>query len=445
MVGSAPDQVRSDIVSVAELAANYQVAFGETTQFREALQNMGAQVGAQYDLVVAAMWALENVRRSGQSFNEILAESTVRTSISTQLRIGRDAAAQLAAAGEQSLIEASKNALNDARMALQSMEPDTGGATPEPWMLEMSAHIQDGVQAIDQLDKTVDAVQATWDRMRDVNQNTLDVIGPAMRQQLVHAVDVIAANQEQLGIAGQRNVDMVLRLTQTVGVIAFLLAVSIAFVIGCWVSIPLVGLSKTTQDLANGNIATEIKGAEHGHELGQMARSLEIFRETMHRDQATAERSAKESAEQKLVVSTLSDGLKALANGQLNQRLERKFQDIYEPLRLNFNATLDRLEKTLGQVISASRNVENQDLSERTANQAATLEQSAAALDELTINIKSSAEQTQEVGKTVQAARRDAQNSEDVVNHAGQAMDRIEGSSQKISKIFVSKPIEYQK
>ncbi len=222
MVGSAPDQVRSDIVSVAELAANYQVAFGETTQFREALQNMVAQVGTQYDLVVAAMWALENVTRPGQSFNEILAESTVRTSISTQLRIGRDAAAQLAATGEQSLVEASKNALNDARTALQSMEPDTAGATPEPWMLEMSAHIQDGHQDIDKLYKTVYSVQATWDRMHDVNQNTLDVIGPAMRQQLVHAVDVIVANQEQLGTAGQRNVDMVLRLTQTVGVIAFL-------------------------------------------------------------------------------------------------------------------------------------------------------------------------------------------------------------------------------
>lgn len=443
LVDEAPARVQSEIENVSELAAAYQAAFNDAVGLRRQIAEQGTQVTLQYDAVIAALWALENVNRPGRSFNEILAESTVRTTIMTQLNQANDAATQFVNSGDGSQFDASLVALANAKTGLQEMN-ETDGSTEEPWMVEVTTHTQSGLAAMQQIEQVLVAVQLNWSKVRDINLGTLDVVGPAMKSSLQNAVDAVVETQENLGAAGQRVVDLVLRLTPMVGAFAFSLAVAIAYVIGRWVTLPLGRLARTTQMLADGDTAIEIEGAEHAHELGQMARALGVFRDTIERDHATAERIARENTEQQQVVAMLSDGLKSLADGVLNQRLTQKFKDSYEPLRLNFNATLDRLEETLGQVVITARNVEtgvgsinnaSQDLSERTANQAATLEQSAAALDQLTVSIKSSAEQNKEVNKTVQNARQEAKDSEDVVGNAVRAMGRIEDSSDQISKI----------
>lgn len=434
----------SQIRTVVDQASTYQQSFAETVQIRTQIERRGQELEAQHAAIVLSVTALGNMNRPGQSFSDILAESTVRTALFTNLRLGTEAAARFVANGDVTQAEASQTAFDDARLGLLELGPSEGSAPEDPLVVEITEHLEDGLGAIDTMEQTIADVQRDWFAVNQIDQGTLDVVGPAMMENLEAAVSAIVASQETLGMAGQGVVDTTLRMTPVVGIFAFVLAVSIAFLIGRWITVPVAQLARTTQDLAGGNTAVNIVGREHNHELGQMAQSLEVFREAIKKDQAAAERSAQESAEQQLVVSRLSDGLRALADGQLDQRLNEAFQDAYEPLRHDFNFTLDRLEQTLRQVVVASQHVENgvgningasQDLSERTANQAATLEQSAAALDELTISIKSSATQTQEVDKTVQEARRDAQNSEDVVNHAVQAMGRIEHSSQQISKI----------
>jgi methyl-accepting chemotaxis protein len=76
------------------------------------------------------------------------------------------------------------------------------------------------------------------------------------------------------------------------------------------------------------------------------------------------------------------------------------------------------------------------DLSRRTEQQAASLEETAAALDEITATVKKSAEGATHAHQVVAAADEDAKKSAVVVREAVQAMDAIAKSSQQISQII---------
>jgi methyl-accepting chemotaxis protein len=80
--------------------------------------------------------------------------------------------------------------------------------------------------------------------------------------------------------------------------------------------------------------------------------------------------------------------------------------------------------------------VSSDDLSRRTENQAATLEETAAAMDELTASVRSAANGAREVEGVVGNARKDAEESEPVVKNAVAAMTEIESSSEEISQII---------
>ncbi len=150
-------------------------------------------------------------------------------------------------------------------------------------------------------------------------------------------------------------------------------------------------------------------------------------------------------AEQEAVVAALSVGLGNLSAGNLSQNIHEPFPAEYETLRNNYNISVERLNRTITQVVHASRSIRGQsdeisraseDLARRTENQAATLEETAAALDELTASVKSAANSAREVETIVQAARREAEDSGKVVLGAVDAMNGIEKSSDQISQII---------
>ena len=76
------------------------------------------------------------------------------------------------------------------------------------------------------------------------------------------------------------------------------------------------------------------------------------------------------------------------------------------------------------------------ELSQRTETQAATLEETAAALDELTGNVKTAADGATEDEGIVQKTRAEADSSGEIVKQTVTAMSEIESSSRQISTII---------
>ncbi|MBB3396010.1 methyl-accepting chemotaxis protein [Rhizobium sp. BK060] len=227
-----------------------------------------------------------------------------------------------------------------------------------------------------------------------------------------------------------------------------------------WLAQPIQRLALDMEMLANGNFDLEISGTDRRDEVGGMAKAVRVFRDNglrtaeLERDAAQARRSADEKESFQAAIEkrramdmveatdTLAAALKRLSVGDLSRSLEDRLADDFEPLRQDFNETTERLNSAFGDVASAAISIDTRarevsrsanDLSRRTETQAVSLEESAAALDEITKNLFDSAKRVDEVRLTASDANKRAQKSSVVVGEAIKAMSQIEESSNLIS------------
>ncbi|MDR7030935.1 methyl-accepting chemotaxis protein [Rhizobium rosettiformans] len=144
-------------------------------------------------------------------------------------------------------------------------------------------------------------------------------------------------------------------------------------------------------------------------------------------------------------VTQIADALQKLASGDLDCKIASTFSGTFEPMRSNFNETVDQLSSALGAVSRSASVIEmgakeiaqaSNDLSRRTEQQAAALEETAAALDEITVNVANASKRADEARSATEEASRSARHSAQVVTQAIGAMDKIEQSSKEISNII---------
>lgn len=251
------------------------------------------------------------------------------------------------------------------------------------------------------------------------------------------------------------------------------ISLAIALAVGAGVALfgnahlarPLVRMTDVMRKLSNGETDITVPARDRKDEVGDMARSVEVFRQAAienkrleaqaatSRQQAELERietqrKAEADAQERLRIATsgLADGLRRLAAGDLAFQLNEAFAPDFEALRHDFNRSLKQLGGTMTE-ISHSIEVMNNgtreiaegsvELSKRTEHQAATLEETAAALDEITVNVANSTKRVQDARGAASEANRAAKLSGEVVATAVDAMHRIEQSSGQISNIIV--------
>ncbi len=227
---------------------------------------------------------------------------------------------------------------------------------------------------------------------------------------------------------------------------------------------PIGRLTLCMEMLAGGERAIEIPCIQRRDEIGEMARSVEVFREAANRN-AQLEHDAEENrriadeervayqqqveaeaeARLNLATSALASGLQRLATGDLRCEIEEQFAPQFEELRHDFNSSVEQLRgamQSVGAVVAevngGSRSIAgaSDDLSKRTESQATSLEQTAAALEEITANVRSTSVRSGEARDLVRAASRQASQSSVVVSDAVTAMQRIETASRQIGQII---------
>jgi methyl-accepting chemotaxis protein len=247
-------------------------------------------------------------------------------------------------------------------------------------------------------------------------------------------------------------------------VIAALAAAMLAFashVVINQVSKPLLRIADAMRKLAGGDNAIEIPGADRHDELGQMAGTVQVFKDNaIAKIKADAEAvEAKERAEQERraageaaiaheqasVVAVFGGAMEKLAAGDLTYRVNDDLAAAYEKLREDFNGSMAKLEKTMGVIVgnaggihagSQEISVASDDLSRRTEQQAASLEETAAALEQITATVRKTAEGAKETREVVVSAKGGAETGGQVVAQAMKAMSEIESSAQQISQII---------
>ncbi len=228
---------------------------------------------------------------------------------------------------------------------------------------------------------------------------------------------------------------------------------------------PLRELRAVMADLANGRLDTKVPALGRADEIGQMARAVQVFKDNavqtdaLAREQAASrERRAAENEQVRsaseqvatrraasLVVGSIGAGLERLAAGDLTYRLETALPEPYEKLRVDLNTTMAQLQTMMGGVVDCTGGIRTgsteiaraaDNLSQRTERQAASLEETAAAVDHITATVHRTAENAARARSVTTQTRADAERSSEVVQEAMAAMDGIQRSSREIGQII---------
>jgi len=170
----------------------------------------------------------------------------------------------------------------------------------------------------------------------------------------------------------------------------------------------------------------------------------DVTKAQLQMEEAEAIRHELEQAQSE-VVDALRIGMRQLSEGDLTAEITNHFNPDYEQLRTDFNEAVATLRKAMLRVIDNAESIRGEaadisnaadDLSRRTERQAATLEETAGALDQLTISVRSAAEGAGLANQVVIDAKANAEASGVVVQQAVDAMGEIQSSSGQISRII---------
>lgn len=145
------------------------------------------------------------------------------------------------------------------------------------------------------------------------------------------------------------------------------------------------------------------------------------------------------------VIDRIADGLKSLAKGRLDWNFTEFFPEDYKRIRMDFNQAIAELNAAMVEIRGASESVARSAdeiaggaaaLPERAEHQAAMLEETAAAHDQITATVNRTRELSRETASAVAKTRDNALASREVVNDTVLAIESIKTSSSSIAQII---------
>ncbi|WP_082537446.1 MULTISPECIES: methyl-accepting chemotaxis protein [unclassified Aureimonas] len=243
--------------------------------------------------------------------------------------------------------------------------------------------------------------------------------------------------------------------------LAILIAVAMGWLLSRSVARPVVAMTDAMSRLAAGDKSVVVPAAGQRDELGAMARAVETFKqaaiekerlEGLTAEERRAAEIARLAAERQTAeavraafIAAIRPSFERLSAGDLTARLDPAKNEGYVEVCDLFNHSVGQLETTIGSVVGAVATmrvglgeiaVAAGDLSQRTEQQAASLEETVAALAEVTRGVNGTAGEAKKAQSTASTALKNAEKGGTIVAEAVQAMSQIEQSSDKIGNII---------
>ncbi len=211
------------------------------------------------------------------------------------------------------------------------------------------------------------------------------------------------------------------------------------------ISQPMRRLAGSLSKLAQGDYDSDIAELHRRDEIGDFARHIADLQRRLTTARAEEQARDRDRETQVRVVAALRDGLNALAQRDLTTTIGTPFAEQYEPLRTDYNDTVAALGETLTAVSRSATQMRQgidemagsaDNLSHRTETQAATLEQTAAALQMINERVTETAANARKAEQIARGAQEQAQISEPIVREAISAMGLLQKRSSQIAQII---------
>jgi len=213
------------------------------------------------------------------------------------------------------LAEKTEDAAGKARQRIAVFRNDLSGSAAARGLQNLHGLAAD-------YEKGFDAQAVAVMGVRDLVDGTLRELGGKFDAVGEDLAEEVTQDLRQTEKANDKSNTTTLAMTLITTVAAFAVGLAFAWVIGRDISVPLVRITGAMQELAAGNLAVRIPGAGQKDEIGQMASSLDIFKENMiANERMRAEREEQKrraEAEQKSALRSLADRFQSQVGGVID-------------------------------------------------------------------------------------------------------------------------------
>lgn len=189
----------------------------------------------------------------------------------------------------------------------------------------------------------------------------------------------------------------------------------------------ITGINQTMQAIAEGEFACRLNLELKG--------DLEELKKHINLSLAQLEKGISETVE--VVV--------AQSKGDLSQRIKGQYAGKLQVMKDAVNTSMENMAHVVGELRVASVTVSNaaqqiaggsSDLSDRIQKQAATLQDTVSAMEEITGTVRSNAQSAHQAAELAESAKSQAQSGNEVMSRAQSAMSELATSSHKIADII---------
>lgn len=224
-----------------------------------------------------------------------------------------------------------------------------------------------------------------------------------------------------------------------VGAVALVAAVALGHFFREAVCGPYVATVVRMEGLAAGDLDSPILYTDYTECVGRLTKAMFTFR-----DAAVAQRKAAES-DSAFIVKELGEKLRLLTDGDLTAEISRDVPPAFAQLKADFNAAARSMREVIGAVMETTAVIRTgsgeiaqaaEDLARRTEGNAASIEQTSAAISQMDERLKATAgAATQTVARADQTVGT-ITGGRTVADEAVQAMERVSDSAKGIDSVI---------
>lgn len=220
------------------------------------------------------------------------------------------------------------------------------------------------LEVIGQISAYIDAAEENRDviiKRNQVRDDRLDALGPQMRGQLDQLLLSAVNRQQSMGADGTDRTETTLFLVALLSASALCIGSALGIFVARHISGSVRDMADTMAELAGGNLDVPVSGSEQEHELGMMARALDVFKVNARRLQQSLEKERELNDLQRQFVSMVSHEFRtplAIIDGnaqRLQRRPEKISKDRVLKVVMSIRTSVIRLTDLMESVLSAAR------------------------------------------------------------------------------------------